>query len=228
MKVETLVAVLRPYAAIAAAHGDGRLAARVNALGEAWAQNMTWNVKDLLSRAWPSEPLADAEADAVSVEEFRMALVRLQEVVKTVVKQDVVKDLSAIIGALEPHDRKDLDAFIQACRSALEAAQRAPVRPKTARASAATQPSNETLVSEVVQQLRDTYKDSVRFPALFERISKDKKLTQADLAAIANLFAYKTPAKTKKSESLSRIWLVHESYVTSAAKSVASGGKSAA
>jgi hypothetical protein len=226
MKVGSFLDVLRPYAVIAAAHGDERLAARINAFGDVWAPIMSWNVKDLLSRAWPKETNSDADPDAVSVEEFRMALVRLQSVIKTVVKQDIVKDLAAIIGALEAHDRKDLDAFIQACRSALEAAQVANAKPRPAKASA--QPANEAVVAEIVQKLRATYKDPAHFAPIFERISKDKTLTQADIAAVATVFAYNTPAKTKKRESLSRIWLVHESYVTSAAKSRSSGGKSAA
>lgn len=224
MKVGTLIDVLRPYAAVVAAHGDARLAVRMDALENAWTPIMSWDIKDLLKRAWPSDPLP--EVDEASVEEFRTALIRLQDVIKTVAKQDIVKDLSAIIGALEPHDQKDLDAFVRACRLALEAAQSSPARPRSSTASA--RPANEARVSGIVQQLKDTYKDATRFVPLFEQVSKDKTVTQVDMAAIATLFAYKTSSKTKRPESLSRIWLVHESYATSAAKSKFSGGKSAA
>ena len=168
------------------------------------------------------------DADEASVEEFRMAVVRLQNVVKSIAKQDVVTDLSAIIGALEPHDRKDLDAFVTACRLALEAAQAGATKPKPSKAPASALIVNEARVEEIVQQLRETYKDAARFVPIFERMSADKTVTQADLAAIATQFSYETPPKTKRAESLRRIWLLHESYATSAAKSKFSGGKSAA
>jgi hypothetical protein len=224
MKIEAFLGVLRPYAAIIAAQGNARLAAQINALDDTWAPIMSWNVKDLLRRAWPAESLP--EVDEASVEELRTALIRLQSVIKTVAKQDVVKDLSAVIGALEPHDREDLDAFIRACRSALEAANTA--KPKSSKASAPAKPLDESRVAEIVQQLREAYKDTARFVPLFERLSADKTFTQADMAAIATLFAYKTSSKTGRTESLQRIWFVHESYTTSAAKSNFSGGKSAA
>ena len=63
MKVQALLNLLRPFAAILDAHGGGRLAARINALADVWAPAMSWKVKDLLSRAWPSDQLPEVDDD---------------------------------------------------------------------------------------------------------------------------------------------------------------------
>ncbi len=225
MKVRAFLDVLRPYSAVIAAHGGRELAAHANTLGDVWATAMTWNVKDLLTKAFPSAELP--EADETSVRQFREALVQLREVVKTVAKQDVVADLSSLIAALEPHDREDLGAFVKACQLALEASQSGKAKKgKTAKKPA--EPVDEARVASAVQRLRETYKDAGQFGPVYEAISNDDTVSQAELAAIATQFAYETPPTTKKPESLRRIWLVHESYATAAAKSRFSGGRSAA
>jgi len=225
MKVQALLRLLRPYAAILDSHGGGRLAARINALADVWAPAMSWNVKDLLSRAWPSDQLPEVDDDRVR--EFREALVRLLEVLKAVAKQDQIKDLAAIINALEPHDKADLESFVKACQLALEAAQAAKVRrPAGKKKLTVTGPVDDARVAETIAQLKETYKDTEKFGPIFATLSPG--LNQAELAAVASGFAYDTPPSTKKEESLRRIRLVHDSYCTSAAKSKFSGGKSAA
>lgn len=219
MKVQAFLNVLRPYADIVA-QSDKRLAERISTLADIWASNMSWNVKDLLSRAWPAAPVV--AADEFTVQEFREALIRLQKVMEPIAKQDFLKDLSAVVGALEPHDQQDLAFFIEACRQALNSAQLAGGKKKVSKSV------NETLVSKIVEELRNAYKDAGRFGPLYERLAADNAVTQGDMAAIASQVAYKTPASTKRAESLRRIGVVHESYAASAAKSEAGGGKSAA
>ena len=63
---------------------------------------------------------------------------------------------------------------------------------------------------------------------MYEELLTDKRIKQAELAKIASLVAYETAPSTSKKEALRRIWLVHESYATAAAKSKFSRGKSAA
>jgi hypothetical protein len=99
------------------------LAEQISNLAEAWKPAMSWSMKDLIGRAWPKEPLP--EADETSVREFREALARLKDVVRTIGKQGFVTDLSALVGALTPHDREDLASFVKACRSAPEMVQAA-------------------------------------------------------------------------------------------------------
>lgn len=199
MKVGALIEVLRPYAAVLAAH-ESALATRINALGDVWAPIMSWNVKDLLRRAWPAGSLPDA--DEASVEEFGGD--SASERRKSIAKQDIVTDLSAIVGALEPHDRKDLDAFVTACRLALEAAQAGAAKPKSSKASAHAQIVNEARGEEIVQQ-QERHTMMQLFVPLFARISAEKMFTQADLAAIATQFSCETPPKTKRAELLRRI-----------------------
>jgi hypothetical protein len=222
MKVKAFLEVLRPYAVVIAAHGSEHLATQMNALRNVWTSAMSWNVKDLLHRAWPKECLP--EADETSVRDFREALVRLQDVLKTIAKQDLITDLSAVIAALEPHDREDLASFVEACRLALEAAQTTKGKRKASK-KATSQPVNEQRVTEIVQQLKNSYKDAEHFGPIYERLSRDESVTAPDMAAVATSFAYETSPSTKRTESLRRIWLVHESYTTSAAKSKFSAGK---
>jgi hypothetical protein len=227
MKVQAFLNILRPYAAIIDAHGGGQLAARMNALADVWSPAMSWNVKDLLSRAWPSDELPEVDEDRVH--EFREAVARLQEVLKAVAKQDQIKDLAAIIDALEPHEKKGFESFIKACQLALEAAQAAKAkRPAGKKKPTVSEPVNDAHVAETIARLKQTYKDAEKFGPVFEALSAGQSLNQAELAAVASGFAYDTPTSTKKAESLRRIWLVHESYCTSAAKSKFLGGKSAA
>lgn len=227
MKVEAFLSILRPYAVILAAHGSSGLANRINALADVWAPAMSWNVKDLLRRAWPTETLP--QADEASVRDFREALTQLQDLLKSIAKQDQVKDLAAIIHALEPHDKAELETFIKACQLALEAAQATKAKRPTSRKKAvAATPIDEARVAATVGRLRETYKSADLFEPVFEQLSSNQEITQAEMASIASNFAYDTPPSTKRPESLRRIWLVHESYSTSAAKSKASAGKSAA
>jgi hypothetical protein len=223
MKVSAFLSVLRPYSAVIAKNGNVRLATQINALGDAWELVMSWNIKDILVRAWPTEPLTTA--DDISVKEFREALVRLHEVIKPIAKQDFIKDLSSIVGALEPHDRADLESFVSACSAALQlaaSASKKPSKQKTAKAI------NEELVQKLLEQLKSTYKDPETFSPIYEQLTSDKNITASEMAAIATEFAYPTPSTTKRAESLKRIWLIHESYTMSAAKTRFSGGKSAA
>ena len=224
MKVGTLVSILRPYAAILHANGANGLAVCIRQLADVWGPAMSWNVKDLLSRAWPNDQLP--EVDESSVYEFREALIRLQEVLKAVAKQDQIKDLAAIIDALEPHDKADLEAFIKSCQLALEAAKAK--RPAGKRKTAVTGLIDQSRVTGTIARLKQTYKDAGMFGPVFEELSSGRSLNQTELAAVASGFAYDTPPTTKKAESLRRIWLVHESYCTSAAKSKFSRGRSAA
>jgi hypothetical protein len=225
MKVKAFVDVLGPYAAVIAAHGGGRLASQIAAIKDAWTPVMSWNVKDLLTRGWPATTVA--EADESAVREFRLALVRLQEVVNPIAKQDFIKDLSALIEALEPHDQEDLTTFVDACREALSASKATKSRKGNTNIGV-SKPANEKVVANAVRELKETYKDADRFMAVYEQLSANRAISAADLAAIATEFSYRTAPSTKRTESLRRIWVVHESYATSAAKSESTGGKSAA
>lgn len=227
MKVEAFVSILRPYASLLANRGAVGLAARINALADVWSPAMSWNVKGLLRKAWPAHQLP--EADESSVQDFREALVQLQDVLKAVAKQDQIKDLAAIIEALEPHDKAELESFIKACQLALEAAQASKGKRYSAKMKSASAESvDKDRVASTIARLRETYKNAEIFEPVFEELSSEQGLNQAELAAVASAFAYDTPPTTSRTESLRRIWLVHESYSTSAAKSKASAGKSAA
>jgi hypothetical protein len=223
MKVGKFLAVLRPYATVIAAHGGERLSAQIENLSEAWKPAMSWSMRDLIARAWPKEPIA--EADETNVREFREALGRLKDVVETVAKQDFIADLSALIEALEPHDREDLASFVNACQLALKAAQ--PTNRKSTK-KAATTSIGDQRIDEIVRQLKETYKDADRFAVIYKQLSDDQAVTKADMAAIASQVAYETPPSIPRAESLRRIWTFHEAYATSAAKTKSSAGRSAA
>ena len=216
MKVKPFVAVLSAYAEAIAAHGDRRLVVAVSKLQQAWSPAMAWAVKDLFKRALPRTPVAIVETDTVA--EFRNALVRLESIVKTVGQKGFKDDLAALIQALEPHAKEDLAAFIQACQLALK--ETAP----QARAVAL----DEDAAQQYAQLLRETHKESEKFLPVYEKLQSDKRMKQAEMARIASLVAYETAPSTKRAESLRRIWMTHEAYASSAAKSKFSGGKSAA
>lgn len=211
MKVKLLVSVLRSFVHLDASSND-QLAASIDQLGKAWASAMNWSVKDLISRAMRHTSLPDAKE--TSVAQFRDALLRLQTVIKDVAKKDINTDIAELISALEPYEKADLAAFVHACQLALD--------------QLTSPPSNSELVEQYAARLRSAHKVSDEFVPVYEELQRDKRIKQSDLARIASLVAYETPVNTPKREALRRIWLVHESYATAAAKSKLSKGRSAA
>jgi hypothetical protein len=222
MKVKEFVCVLREYARVIDAHGGNDLAAVMDQLIEAWSPAMTWSMKNLLGRSGPRAPLPEAEG--VSVRDFREALVRLQHVVGSIAKKGFNDDLAALINSLEPHDKKDLAAFVVACQQALERVNAS----KTKADKSSNTSIDEALIRQYVERLQATHKDSAQFVPVYEELQANKRIKQAELAKIASLVAYETAAGTSRKEALRRIWLIHDNYATAAAKSKFSSGKSAA
>ena len=222
MKVREFVRVLDAYATAVAAHGDHGLSAMLAKLKKAWSKAMLWNVKDLVKRAMPQAPVPKAQDAAVA--EFRKALMELESIVESVGKKGFNDDLALLIEALEPHDKDDLAGFIEACALALKESktQQSSTRTKKAR------DVDEDIAQHYAQRLKKSHKDPDQFVSVYEELLADRRLRLAELARIATLLAYKTAPTTKKSEVLRRIWLIHEAYASSAAKSKFSRGRSAA
>lgn len=115
------------------------------------------------------------------------------------------------------NDRQDMTirSFIDALHSAFS-----PERPN---------PANDTsLVDAYVDALRAAKHDDKKFPALFETLSSDERLTKDDVVEVASKFAFKMAKSTTKKAALAGIWKMHSASETFAAKSKASKGKSAA
>ena len=63
---------------------------------------------------------------------------------------------------------------------------------------------------------------------VYEALKADKRVSRTELAKIATGVAYETPTSTPRKESMRRIWIIHDSYASAAAKSKFSKGRSAA
>jgi hypothetical protein len=216
MKVKVLVGVLRSLVRVDE-KGGHQLQASIDQLQRAWSKAMNWNVKDLLARASPRAQLPEPSETGTSVRELREALARVQSAVGAIAKKDFKTDLTELIKALEPHDRADLTAFVRACQQSLDELV------TTTRSLA-----DPVLIDQYVDRLQASHKNSEHFLPVYEELQRDKRLKQGDLARIASLIAYETPAGTSRKEALRRIWLTHDSYATAAAKSKFSSGRSAA
>ena len=82
-------------------------------------------------------------------------------------------------------------------------------------------------VDSYSKRLYGSYKDREKFMRVFNEL-KRRDVSRAEVVAIANKFAFETPASTTKKEALNRILTVHQNWHTMELKDLAMAGRSAA
>jgi hypothetical protein len=136
-------------------------------------------------------------------------------------KAGAVKDMSLFVDFLEKHSDVSIENIVKA---GIEAGR---AKAATRRKSAPSSPDME-LVEKYVARLKSSYKDPEAFGEVYGEMKSDRKVRKQEAVAIADRFAFATPASTPKKEAFNRIWIVHEDYQSMVLKNKAFGGKTAA
>jgi hypothetical protein len=88
--------------------------------------------------------------------------------------------------------------------------------------------ADDTIVSSYLTKLEAALGDHKRFMSLFETLSSDPSVKQAEAAEIATRFMARTPASNPRSRSLERILKRHTSLSSFMLRREAMAGRSAA
>src|SRR5690606_18825211 len=133
-------------------------------------------------------------------------------------KKSLIDDLTRLSETLSPFSDATIEGFVQAALEALS-------RPKKARATQSSVPSEE-LVEKYRRELLAALGDEVRFPEIFEALKRDKAVRVSEAKELASRIADIT-TKTKK-EALIAIWDRHAAVLGQRARARATGNRTAA
>jgi hypothetical protein len=140
---------------------------------------------------------------------------RIAPLIAVISKAPFLADFKLWLRSLANAENMSIRAYIEALGRAFE-----PTEPKPH--------VGESLVEAYARRLTETQHDASQFPAVYGHLEADKRLTKSDIVDIASRFAFRMAKSTPKKEALAKIWKQHDTSETSAVKSRAMDGKSAA